>query len=137
MAHYPVDHHLRTPYRLLAAVAGVFLLASGVMGMLITSGDPFFHRGADRALGLQVNPAESILLIIAGVLVLVVALVGGNAHHHLSVVLGYVLMGTAMLEMILIKTPANVVNAAMTNVIVVTLTGLIVLISGLYGKVSR
>jgi hypothetical protein len=137
MAHYPLNHHLRQTYRVFAAAAGLYLLLVGVIGLIETWGDPFFHRGSDWALGLRVNPAASVVLLVAGVVVLAAAAVGGNVHHHVSLVLGWALMGFAMLVMTMIQTDANVLNVSMVNVVVVALCGLVLVVAGLYGKVER
>ena len=136
MAHYPLDHHLRQTYRLLTVAAGIYLLLVGVIGLIETWGDPFFHRGSDWALGLRVNPAASWISLIAGVVVLAAAAAGGNVHHRVNLVLGWGLMGFAMLMMTMIQTDANVLNVSMVNVIVLAGLGLAVLIGGLYGKVA-
>jgi Domain of unknown function (DUF4383) len=136
MAHYPLNHHLRPLYRFLAAVAGLYLLAFGVVGIAATWGDPFLHRGADWALGLRTNPAASWLGALVGLVVLGAALVGGNLLHRVSLVLGYGICAFAMVVMTMIQTDANVLNVSMVNVIVLVLIGLIVLVAGLYGKVG-
>ena len=136
MAHYPLNHQLRQTYRLLTAAAGLYLLLFGVIGLAMTWGDPFFHRGSDWALGLRTNPAASWLATVAGVVILAAAALGGNLHHRISLVLGWGLCGFAMIVMTMIQTDANVFNVSMVNVIVITLLGLIVLVGGLYGKVG-
>jgi len=136
MAHYPVDHHLRQTYRLLAGAAGLYLLIVGAIGLARTWGDPFFHRGSDWALGLRVNPAAAWLILLAGLLALAAAVAGGELNHRINMVLGYGLCGFAMVVMAFIQTDANVFNVSMVNVIVVTLLGLVLLIAGLYGKVG-
>jgi len=136
MAHYPINHHLRPTYRFLAALAGLYLLLVGVIGIATTAGDAFFDRGSDWALGLRVNPASSWLYAVLGAVVLAAALIGGNVHHRVNLVLGWVLAGIAMVVMTMIQTDANVLNVSMVNVIVLVVLGLVLLTSGLYGKVG-
>jgi hypothetical protein len=136
MAHYPLNHHLRQPYRFLTVLAGLYLTLAGVLGVAFTWGDPFFHRGADWALGLRLNPAAAWLYTIGGVLVLLAALAGGNVHHRINLVLGWGILAVAMVTMAFIQTDANILNVSMSNVIALTLAGLFVLIGGLYGKVG-
>jgi hypothetical protein len=137
MAHFPLNHHLRQTYRLLAAAAGLYLLLVGGLGLIQTWGDPLFHRGSDWALGLRVNPAASVVLLVAGLAVLAAAGIGGNVHHRVTMVLGWALMVIAMLVMTMIQTDANVFNVSMVNVIVLASVGLILVTAGLYGKVGR
>jgi hypothetical protein len=136
MAHYPVNHHLRQTYRLLAGAAGLYLVLVGAIGLARTWGDPFFHRGSDWVLGLRVNSAGSWLILLAGLVAVAAAVAGGNLHHRVNLVLGWGLCGFAMVVMALIQTGANVFNVSMVNVIVLVALGLILLVAGLYGKVG-
>jgi hypothetical protein len=136
MSHYPLNHHLRQPYRWLTAVAGLYLTLFGVLGIVVTWGDPFFNRGSDWVLGLRTNPATAWLSTVAGLLVLVSALIGGNLHHRVNLVMGWGVMAAAMTMMATIQTDANVMNASMSNVVVLTVLGLLILVGGLYGKVG-
>ncbi len=136
MAHYPVNHHLRQFYRFLAGLAGLYLLLFGVIGIAQTWGEPFFHRGGDWVLGLRTNPAAAWLSAIVGLVVLGAAVVGGNVHHLVNLVLGWGICGFAILVMATIQTDANVFNASMVNVIVLLVLGLVLITAGLYGKVG-
>lgn len=136
MAHFPVNHHLRQPYRFLAVLAGLYLFLVGVIGIGVTWGEPFLNRGSDWSLGLRVNPASSWLLTLLGLVVFAAAVLGGNLHHQVNLVLGWGLAGLAMLLMTMIQTDANVLNVSMINIMVLTGLGLVVLTSALYGKVG-
>jgi hypothetical protein len=136
MAHYPLNHHLRQPYRLLTAAAGLYLTAFGVLGIVATWGDPFFDRGAEWVLGLRTNPATAWLSTVLGLIVLAGAVIGGNLQHRIGLALGWGLIALSMVQMAFIQTSANVFNVSMVNVIVQTLLGLVVLVGGLYGKVG-
>lgn len=136
MAHYPLNHPLRPVFRFLAFLAGAYLTLFGAVGLGVTAGEPFFHRGSDWVLGLRTNPATAWLMLLLGVMVLAVVLVGRNLYHQATLVLGWALAGYAMVMMAMIQTDANVFNVSMVNVIVLTVLGLIVLTAGLYGKVG-
>jgi hypothetical protein len=136
MAHYPLNHHLRPTYRFLAALAGLYLLLFGVIGLALTGGDPFFQRDGDWVLGLRTNPAAAWLAAVLGLVVLAAALLGGNLHHRVNLVLGWAILAVAMLQMIVIQTDANALNSSMANVVVFAILGLIVLTAGLYGRVG-
>ena len=120
----------------LSAAAGLYLLLFGVIGLGTTWGDPFFHRAGDWALGLRTNPAAAWVATVVGVVVLVVALLGGNLFYRVATVLGWGVAGFAMVTMTMIQTAANVFNVSMVNVIVFTLIGLVLLTAGLYGRVG-
>ena len=136
MAHYPLNHHLRAPYRFLTAASGLYLGLVGLVGLVRTWGDPFLHRGSDWSLGLRVNQASSWLILLLGLVVLGAAVLGGNVHHRVNLVLGWGLMVFAMVVLTVIRTDANVLNVSMVNVIVISALGLLVLTGGLYGKVG-
>ncbi|GAA2549296.1 hypothetical protein GCM10010435_18850 [Winogradskya consettensis] len=135
MAHYPLDHHLRQPYRLLAAASGLYMTVAGLLGVAASWGESFFGHGSDWALGLRFNPAGAWLSTLAGLAVLAAAALGGNVHHRVSMVLGWALMAVAMVVLAAIQTDANFLNVSMVNVIVLALLGLFVLTAGLYGQV--
>src|SRR4029450_1797031 len=82
MAHYPINHHLRQPYRFLAALVGLFLLLFGVLGLAESWGDPFFYQGSDWVLGLRTNPAASWLSTLAGLVVIARTVLCGHAAHQ-------------------------------------------------------
>jgi hypothetical protein len=136
MAHYPVNHHFRQFWRVLAGLAGLYLLLFGVIGIAQTWGEPFFHRGGDWVLGLRTNPAAAWLSALVGLVVLAAAVAGGNLHHRVDLVLGWGICGFAIVVMVLIQTDANVLDVSMVNVIVLLGLGLVILASGLYGRVG-
>ena len=136
MPHYPLNHPLRPLYRFLAFLAAAYLTLFGAIGLGVTAGEPFFHRGSDWVLGLRTNPATAWLSLILGVVLLAAVLLGRNLYPHVTVVLGWGLAGYAMIMMMVIQTDANVFNVSMINVIVLTVLGLIVLTAGLYGKIG-
>ena len=136
MPHYPLDHHLRQPYRFLAFLAGAYLLVAGVAGLVATWGEPFFDRGHHWSLGLRVNPASAWLIAILGLVIVGATLIGGNVHHHVTLVLGWGMCGLAVLIMATLQTDANVLHASMTNVLALLILGLITLTAGLFGKVG-
>jgi hypothetical protein len=137
MAHYPVNHHLRGVYRVLAGLAGAYLLLFGAVGLAATWGEPFFHRGGDWVLGLRTNPAASVVGLVAGIVILGAAVVGGNLHHRVNLVLGWGLIAFAIATMAVIQTEANVLDVSMVNIIVSMLLGLVVLSAALYGQVDE
>src|ERR1041384_3367888 len=97
--HLPINHRLSGFYRFLAALAGIFLLVFGIVGVTQTLGDPLFDRADVTALGLRTNLAFAILSIVVGAIVLIGALIGGNIAHHLNLFGGGVfwLAGLVML----------------------------------------
>jgi hypothetical protein len=137
MAHYPLNHPLRPVFRFVAFLAGAYLTLFGALGLGVTAGEPFFHRGGDWVLGLRTNPATAWLTLLLGVVLLAAVLLGRNVFHQVTLVMGWVLAGLAMVAMAMIQTDANVFNVSMVNVIVLAVLGLLVLTAGLYGKIGN
>ncbi|MBM2622227.1 DUF4383 domain-containing protein [Actinoplanes sp. LDG1-06] len=134
MAHYPLNHPLRPLYRFLAFLAAVYVTLFGAIGLGVTAGEPFFHRGADWVLGLRTNPATAWISLLVGLVLLAAVVVGRNLYHQVALVLGWGIPAWAMVVMAVIQTDANVFNFSMVNVVVLTVVGLIVLTAGLYAK---
>lgn len=136
MSHVPVNHPLRPLYRVLAAIAGGYLVLLGVVGFLATSGRPMFDRGDVAALGLRTNPAFAIASVFSGAIILLALLVGRNVDAGVNVWAGtaFLVAGTAMLA--LLNTDLNVLNASVATVIASYLIGLLLLAAGLYGRVQ-
>ncbi|WP_306204816.1 DUF4383 domain-containing protein [Actinoplanes sp. RD1] len=137
MAHYPVNHHLRQPYRGLAAASGLYLAVAGVIGIVATAGHEFFARdGAGWALGVRLNPAGAWVSTLLGLAVLAVAARGGNLHHRVNLVLGWVMLAVAMVMLAMLRTDADVLGFSVATVVVWVVLGLVVLTAALYGQVG-
>ncbi|GGM88002.1 DUF4383 domain-containing protein [Dactylosporangium sucinum] len=136
-AHFPINHHLRPLYRLLAGVAGLYMLVFGVVGFAQTSGAEFFTRDeAEWVLGLRTNPAFSLLSIVAGVIVLGANLIGRNVGHVINTIAGVVLTIVGMASLALMQTEANVFAFSMVNVIVTFVLAAVVGTASLYDRVG-
>lgn len=134
-SHIPVNHRLQPFYRLLAALAGVYVLVFGIVGVTRTSGHPLFDQHGDASVfGLRENLAFSIISIIVGVIVLGGAVLGGNVDHFINLFGGIVFLGAGMLMMSLLQTDANFLNFQMATCIVSFVIGLVLFTAGLYGR---
>ena len=79
MAHNPVNHPLRPLYRALGAVVGVYFIAFGIVGLILTADEGLFGRAGDRVLGQGSNLFWSIVALLIGLIVLVSPKVGDAA----------------------------------------------------------
>ena len=123
-SHIPINHRLQPFYRFLAALAGVYVLVFGIIGVIRTSSHPLFDQHVDASVfGLRENLAFSIISIIVGVIVFGGAVVGG-----------IVFLGAGMLMMALLQTDANFLNFQMATCIVSFVIGLVLFTAGLYGR---
>jgi hypothetical protein len=134
MAHLPVNHPARPFVRFVAGVIGLYILAFGVTGFVLSRGESFFAQEDVWALGLRTNPAFSVLSILAGAALLGAALVGRNLDHFVNLTGGVVFVVAGVIMMALMRTDANFLNFAMPNVIVSLIIGLLLLYAGLYTK---
>jgi hypothetical protein len=134
MSHIPVNHHLRPVYRVLAALAGLYVLLFGVLGFLETRGTSAFDRGSMTVLGLRTNLAFSIASIVAGAVILLAAFVGRNVDYFLNLVGGIAFLVAGMAMMTLLQTDANVLNFSMATCIVSFVIGMVLFSAGLYGR---
>ena len=137
MAHIPINHHLQPLYRVLAGLSGLYVLVFGIVGLVQTRGlDTFAQEGLPSVLGLQANRAFAIISIVAGVIVLGGAIVGGNLDQSLNLGASLVFLVAGMAMMILMQTDLNFLGFSMATCIVSFVIGLVLLTAGLYGKVG-
>lgn len=135
MSHIPVNHHLRPLYRGLTALAGIFVLVFGVVGLAKTAGgSPFGVQDAAYVFGLRTNVAFSVLSIIAGLILTGAAALGRNVDHIIDIWAGIGFMVVGMLMLGLLHSSANFLAFTITNVIVSFIIGIVVFAAGLYGK---
>jgi hypothetical protein len=132
--HLPINHRLSGFYRFLAALAGIFLLVFGIVGVVQTWGDPLFDRADVSALGLGTNLAFSLLSILVGAVVLVGAVIGGNLAHYLNLFGGGVFWAAGLVMLLLLQTDANFLNFQVATCVVSFLIGTLLVLAGLYGK---
>ena len=136
-SHIPVNHRLQPFYRFLAALAGLYVLVFGIVGVVRTSGSSFFDQTSDTsALGLRSNLAFAILSIVVGLIVFGAAVVGRNVDHFVNIVAGLVFLLAGMLMMTLLQTNANFLNFQISTCIVSFVIGIVLFTAGLYGKVG-
>lgn len=137
MAHVPINHHLQPLYRVLAALCGLYVLVFGIVGVVQTRGlSTFAQDGLPSVLGLQSNRGFAILSIIAGVIVLGGALIGGNLDRGINLGASIVFLVAGMAMMILLQTDLNFLGFSVATCIVSFVLGLVLFTAALYGKVG-
>jgi hypothetical protein len=134
MAHLPVNHPGRRFYRTLAGLIGLYILVFGIGGAVVTWGAPFFDRADTWVLGLQTNPAFSLLSIAAGTVLLGGAGYGRNVDHFINLVGGGVFLVAGLVMLAVQRTELNLLNFAVVNCVVSFLIGVALLLAGMYGK---
>jgi Domain of unknown function (DUF4383) len=137
MAHFPVNHHLRPLYRVLAGLCGIYVLAFGVTALVQVRGLPFFaQKGLPSILGLHANRAFAVLSIVAGAIILVGAIIGNNTDYWINIVGGVVFLLAGMLMLALLRTELNFLGFTVATCIVSFVIGAILAVAGLYGRVG-
>lgn len=132
--HLPVDHRLSRVYRVGAGLMGLVLLAFGVLGLIDKVG--FFDTGGDTVAGLSTNGALSVLSICVGLLLFIGMVIGGNFASTVNMVLGIVFILSGFVNLALLDTDANFLNFMIQNVLFSFLVGLLLMMFGMYGRVS-
>lgn len=135
MAHIPINHPLRPVYRLLAGLAGLYLFAVGLFGLLRSWGSPPFARDGVWVLGLRFNLASALLFTLLGAVIVAAALIGGQTEHLTNLASGGILLGIGFVALALLRF-GNFLNFSMTNVIVSFVLGLLMMTAGMYDKVG-
>ena len=130
MAHIPINHPLQPLYRALSGIAGIYLILFGVVGFIVAAG------GGGRVLGQGANLLWSIVSLVVGVIVLAGAVVGRNLDAKLNQYVGWGLVGIGTFELAFSRTDANFLDFTISTVIVTYIVALVLVLSGLYGKVG-
>ncbi|HEY3008883.1 MAG TPA: DUF4383 domain-containing protein [Micromonosporaceae bacterium] len=136
MAHTPVNHPLGRLYRLVAGVVGAYILVFGIATVARTWGDDLFARDNIWVLGLRTNLAFGILSVVAGAVIVLAAIVGGNAPHLVNMYGGGVFLGAGIVMLTVLQTDLNFLNFSITTCIVSFVFGMALMTAGLYGKVG-
>jgi hypothetical protein len=136
MSHLPVNHHLRPLYRVLAGLAGLYVLLFGIVGLVETSDSTVFGRDATYALGLKTNLAFSVLSIVVGAIVLIGVLIGRNIDRAINLFAGIVFLGAGLVMLTVMETEANILNFSVSTCVVSFVIGLVLFTAGLYGRVG-
>ncbi|MFE6688243.1 DUF4383 domain-containing protein [Streptomyces sp. NPDC057743] len=132
--HLPVDHRLNQVYRVGAGLMGLVLVAFGVLGLTHHIG--FFDTGGATVAGLSTNGSLSVLSIVIGALLIVGMTLGGNFASTLNIVLGGLFLLSGFVNLGLLQTDSNFLAFKIQNVYFSFVVGLLLLVFGMYGRVS-
>ncbi|WP_406149454.1 DUF4383 domain-containing protein [Streptomyces sp. NBC_01012] len=130
----PVDHRLSRVYRVGAGLMGLLLVAFGILGLIDRIG--YFDTGGATVAGLNTNGTLSVLSICVGLLLFVGMLIGGNFASTLNMVLGVAFILSGFVNLALLDSGANFLAFHMQNVLFSFVVGLLLMMFGMYGRVS-
>ncbi len=135
--HLPVNHPLRPLYRVLAGLAGLYVLIFGIVGWARTSGMAFFAQDhLPDAMGLKTNRAFALLSIIVGAVILVGALIGRNVDRMINLAGGLVFLLAGIIMLTLLRTNLNFLGFEVSTCVASFIIGGVMATAGLYGKVG-
>lgn len=134
MSHIPVNHPMRTFYRFLAALAGLYILIFGIVAYSKAKGSAFAQHDLVWALGLRSNAGFALISIVAGVVILITTIIGRNVDRAFNYVAGFGFMAVGVLMLTLIRTDANFLGFSMANCIASFIIGTVLFASALYGR---
>ncbi|MFC9237524.1 DUF4383 domain-containing protein [Streptomyces decoyicus] len=129
-----MDHRLSKVYRIGAGLMGLVLVAFGVLGLTHHIG--FFDTGGDTVAGLNTNGALSVLSIVFGAILVAGMVIGGNFASTLNIVFGCLFLLSGFVNLALLETDANFLAFQLQNVLFSFVVGLLLLVFGMYGRVS-
>ncbi|MDQ0796605.1 DUF4383 domain-containing protein [Streptomyces sp. B1I3] len=132
--HLPVDHRLSQVYRAGAGLMGLVLVAFGILGL--TGNIGFFDTGGDTVAGLSTNGALSVLSICVGLLLFAGMLIGANFASTLNMLLGIAFLVSGFVNLALLDSDFNFLAFHMQNVLFSFVVGLMLMIFGMYGRVT-
>ncbi|GAA2549304.1 hypothetical protein GCM10010435_18860 [Winogradskya consettensis] len=135
MAHTPVNHPLRPIYRALGALAGLYLVVFGIVGVIVTAGDGLFGTSGDRVLGQGTNLFWAIVSVLVGAIVLIATVIGRNSDVEVDKYFGWGLLVVGSYSLAASRTDANFLDWSIATVIVTYLIGTILITVSLYSKV--
>jgi hypothetical protein len=137
MAHFPVNHHLRPLYRVLAGLCGLYVLVFGIVAFTRHGHVGIFaQRDVPAALGLHANPAFAMLSIVVGAILFAGAVIGRNVDRWINLVGALVFLVAGMLMLTLLRTSLNVLGFTVATCVVSLVIGMVLLTAGLYGQVG-
>ncbi|MFE4515681.1 DUF4383 domain-containing protein [Kitasatospora sp. NPDC056783] len=131
----PVDRRLAMVWRIGAGLGGIFLIVFGCLGLADHPG--FLATHGDRIAGLSTNGALSILSIVAGAVLVLGAVIGGNFASNLNMAVGVLFVLSGFYGLTVLGRPdANILNFRMSNVLFAFVFGIVLATFGMYGRVS-
>ncbi|MEV7772280.1 DUF4383 domain-containing protein [Kitasatospora sp. NPDC086791] len=131
----PVDHKLLTVWRIGAGLGGIFLIVFGGLGLADHPG--FLDTQGDRIVGLSTNGALAVLSIVAGAVLVLGAVIGGNFAANLNMAVGVLFVLSGFYGLAVLGRPdANILNFRMSNVLFAFVFGVVLTTFGMYGRVS-
>lgn len=136
MDQHPIrQHRLLLAHRTMAALFGAALVAFGLVGF--AGGIPFFSTVGDMTMvGLATNGLLSTISIVVGIALTAAAVINGRVASTTMAWLGGAFLVSGLVNMAVLGTALNVLAFQFPNVAFSMVAGMVLLFSGLYGRIS-
>ncbi|MGH3567992.1 MAG: DUF4383 domain-containing protein [Pseudonocardia sp.] len=121
-------------HRVSAAALGIGLCVFGILGFL--SQPEFLSTEGLRILGLGSNGLLSTISLIVGAVLIAAAARGGEISSTLTVVIGLLFLLSGLLNIAVLDSSLNVLGFRWPNVFFSLSCGLLLLVTGSYGRFS-
>ncbi|GAA2743551.1 DUF4383 domain-containing protein [Kitasatospora cinereorecta] len=131
----PVDHKLGQVYRFGAGLGGIFLVVFGILGLTGSSPGTFDTTGKE-VIGLSSNGALSVLSLVAGGVLIIGAIIGGNIASNINMIMGLLFILAGFVGLMVLDSSANRLAFKIPNVLFSFIFGFVVVTFGMYGRVS-
>ena len=128
------EHPVDIVHRISAAALGLLLAAFAAGGFAL--GPPLFSTRGPSVLGMFTNGALSVLSVVAAVVLVAAAVVGGRLASTVATAMGVLFLVSGIVHLGLINTPLNVLAFRLSNVFFSLGAGMLLTFLGLYGRVS-
>jgi hypothetical protein len=132
MAHNPVNHPLRPLYRALGALAGVWLVLFGFVGVILNAGDDFFATTGERVLGQGANMFAALISLATGAVILIATAIGRNVDTQAYKFLGWGVLVVGSYGLATARIDANFLGFTIATVVVDYIVGLALVLASLY-----
>ncbi|MEO6882342.1 MAG: DUF4383 domain-containing protein [Mycobacteriaceae bacterium] len=125
---------LGTVHRVGAAVMGLVLWAFGILGLVSRLG--FFETSGDNVAGLSSNGLLSVISLVVGAVLIAAGARGGRSASTVTAGVGALFILSGLVNLAFLDTSLNILNFTIPNVFFSFVVGMILLLIGLYGRVS-
>lgn len=128
------SHPVHTVHRIGAVLLGLGLWVFGILGL--ARGLEFFSTRGTVVLGLSSNGLLSVISLVAGAVLIGCAAWGGRQASTVTTFVGALFLLSGLVHLAILNSPLNVLAFRMPNVLFSLVAGLILLCTGLYGRLS-
>lgn len=132
--YLPPNHPLSRVYRLGAALFGTALIVFGALGLADRLA--FLSTHGRMIAGLSSNGLLSTVSVVTGLVLIAAAVIGGPVASTVEMVVGGLFVLSGLANLAVLDTGLNLLAFKLQNVLFSLVAGLLVLLLGMYGRIS-